>query len=67
LAIPGEAAEHTAALIGERGFGGSAPPFHVDGATVIGSDADFSDPQALNARFFSTVQILHDLKLVAGD
>ena len=51
----------------ERGFGGSAPLFHVDGTTVIGTDADFSDPQAPNGRFFSAMQILHDLKLVAGD
>jgi hypothetical protein len=51
----------------ERGFGGSAPLFHVDGTTVIGTDADFSDPQALNARFFSAMEILYDLKLVAGD
>ena len=51
----------------ERGFGGSAPLFHIDGTTVIGTDADFSEPGALNARFFSAVQILRDLKLVAGD
>jgi hypothetical protein len=51
----------------ERGFGGSAPLFHIDGTTIIGTDADFSDPGALNARFFSAVQILRDLKLVAGD
>jgi hypothetical protein len=50
----------------ERGFGGSAPLFHIDGATIIGTDADFSDPQALNARFFSAMRILHDLKLVDG-
>ena len=51
----------------ERGFGGSAPLFHLDGTTIICTDADFSDPGALNARFFSAVQILRDLKLVAGD
>jgi hypothetical protein len=51
----------------ERGFGGSAPLFHIDGITIIGTDADFSDPRALNARFFSAIQILRDLKLVAGD
>jgi hypothetical protein len=51
----------------ERGFGGSAPLFHIDGTTIIGTDADFSDPGALNARFFSAVQILRDLKLVVGD
>lgn len=51
----------------ERGFGGSAPLFHLDGTTIIGTDADFSEPGALNARFFSAVQILRDLKLVAGD
>ena len=50
----------------ERGFGGSAPLFHIDGTIVIGTDADFSGPGALNARFFSAVQILCDLKLVAG-
>ena len=51
----------------ERGFGGSAPLFHIDGTTVIGTDADFSEPGALNARFFSAVQILRDLTLIAGD
>jgi len=51
----------------ERGFGGSAPLFHLDGTTIIGTDADFSEPGALNARFFSAVQILRDLKLVAGN
>jgi hypothetical protein len=51
----------------ERGFGGSAPLLHIDGITIIGTDADFSDPGALNARFFSAVQILRDFKLVAGD
>lgn len=51
----------------ERGFGGSAPLLHIDGTTIIGTDADFSDPGALNARFFSAVQILRDLQLVAGD
>jgi hypothetical protein len=51
----------------ERGFGGSAPLFHIDGTTIIGTDADFSDPGALNGRFFSAVQILRDLMLVAGD
>jgi hypothetical protein len=51
----------------ERGFGGSAPLFQIDGTTIIGTDADFSDPQALNARFFSAIQILSDLGLVEGD
>jgi hypothetical protein len=48
----------------ERGFGGSAPLFHIDRTTIIGTDADFSEPGALNARFFSALQILRDLKLV---
>jgi hypothetical protein len=51
----------------ERGFGGSAPLLHIDGTTIIGTDADFSEPAALNARFFSAVQILLDLKLIGGD
>jgi hypothetical protein len=51
----------------ERRFGGSAPLFHIDGTTVIGTDANFSEPGALNARFSSAVQIARDLKLVAGD
>jgi hypothetical protein len=51
----------------ERGFGGSAPLFHIDGTTLIGTDADFSEPGALNARFLSALQILRDLKLVARD
>ena len=28
----------------ERGFGGSAPLFHVDGTTVIGTGTDYTDP-----------------------
>jgi hypothetical protein len=51
----------------DRGFGGSAPLFHIDGTTIIGTDADFSEPGALNARFFSALQILRDLRLVGGD
>jgi hypothetical protein len=34
----------------ERGFGGSAPLFHLDGTTVIGTGTDYTDPQALNPR-----------------
>jgi len=48
----------------ERGFGGSAPLFHVDGTTVIGTGTDYTDPRALNARLGSALQILSDLGLV---
>ncbi len=48
----------------ERGFGGSAPLFHVDGTTVIGTGTDYTDPRALNARLGSTLQILSDLGLL---
>jgi|PersoiStandDraft_1058852.scaffolds.fasta_scaffold138092_1 hypothetical protein len=47
----------------ERGFGGSAPLFHVDGTTVIGTGTDYTDPQALNSRLGSALQILSDLGL----
>jgi hypothetical protein len=48
----------------ERGFGGSAPLFHVDDATIIGTNTDYTDPRADNARFGSALQILTDLGLV---
>src|SRR5258708_31773991 len=51
----------------ERGFGGSAPLFHVDGSTIIGAGTDFTDPQALNPRFVSARQILSDLGLIIYD
>lgn len=51
----------------ERGFGGSAPLFHVDGAIIIGVGSDFTDPRAQNPRLGSALQILTDLGLVAYD
>lgn len=51
----------------ERGFGGSAPLFHVDGAAIIGTDSDYSDPRALNARLGSALRILVDLGLIYWD
>jgi hypothetical protein len=48
----------------ERGFGGSAPLFHVDGTTIIGAGTDFTDPRALNPRLGSALQILSDLGLI---
>jgi hypothetical protein len=51
----------------ERGFGGSAPLFHVDGTTVIGTGTDYTDPQALNPRLGSALQILSDLGLITYD
>jgi len=51
----------------ERGFGGGAPLFHVDGTTVIGTDTDFTDPQARNSRFWNALQILADLNLIVFD
>jgi hypothetical protein len=48
----------------ERGFGGSSPLFHVDGTTVIGTGADYTDPRALNPRLGSALQILSDLGLI---
>lgn len=51
----------------ERGFGGTAPLFHVDGATVIATDNDYIDPGAKNPRFGPALQILTDLKLITKD
>jgi hypothetical protein len=51
----------------ERGFGGGAPLFHVDGTIVVGSETDYIDPRAKNPRFWSALQILADLKLVVFD
>jgi hypothetical protein len=48
----------------ERGFGGNAPLFHVDGVTVIGTNTDYTDPRALNVRLRSALQILTDLGLI---
>jgi hypothetical protein len=48
----------------ERGFGGSAPLFHVDGSTIIGTEMGFDDPAALNPRLRSALQILSDLGLI---
>jgi hypothetical protein len=48
----------------ERGF--NAPLFHLDGTTIIGTDADYTEPGAPNGRFGSAIQILIDLAL-AGD
>src|SRR6185437_1664101 len=35
----------------ERGFGGSAPLFQVDGTTVIGTSTDYTDPRSTHPRF----------------
>ncbi|MCR6733397.1 MAG: hypothetical protein NVV83_04585 [Afipia sp.] len=51
----------------ERGFGGSAPLFHVDGTTIIGTNSDFTDPRALNPRLGSALQILTDIGLIIYD
>lgn len=51
----------------ERGFGGNAPLFHVDGLTVIGTNTDYTDPRALNVRLRSALQILTDLGLILWD
>jgi hypothetical protein len=51
----------------ERGFGGSAALFQIDGTTLVGTDADFSNPGAENPRFPSAVRILEDLGLIIED
>ena len=51
----------------ERGFGGSAPLFNVDGTTIIGTNTDYTDPRALNPRLRSALQILSDLGLLRWD
>ncbi len=51
----------------ERGFGGTAPLFQVDAATVIGTAADYTDPRSLNLRFDRAMQILDDLGFVEDD
>jgi hypothetical protein len=51
----------------ERGFGGSAPLFHVDGVAVIGTNVDYIDPRAPNARLRSALQILTDLGFITWD
>jgi hypothetical protein len=50
-----------------RGFGGSSSLFHVDGTTVIGTSAGYTDPRALNPRLRSTLQILYDIGLIDYD
>lgn len=51
----------------ERGFGGGAPLFHVDGTTVVGTEVDFINPEARNPRLRSALQILSDLGLLNYD
>lgn len=41
----------------------TAPLFHVDGAKVIGTSMEFSDPSVPNSRFNSAMRILLDLGL----
>lgn len=48
----------------ERGFGGAAPLFHVDGSRVVATEMDYTDPEAKNSRFWSALQILMDLGLI---
>jgi hypothetical protein len=47
----------------ERGFGGVAPLFHVDGNRIVATEMDYTDPRAKNPRFWPAMQILADLKL----
>ena len=51
----------------ERGFGGGAPLFNIDGATIIGTGVDFTHPSAFNGRLASALQILVDLGLIVRD
>lgn len=51
----------------ERGFGGTAPLFQVDGSTVIGTSVDYTDPRSTHPRFNRALQILEDLGLIEDD
>jgi hypothetical protein len=51
----------------ERGFGGTAPLFQIDGTTVIGTSIDYTDPRATHPRFGRALQILDDLGLIEDD
>lgn len=52
----------------ERGFGGAAPLFHVDGVRIVATEMDYTDPRAKNPRFWPALQILADLNLIVyGD
>ncbi|MGL3107254.1 hypothetical protein [Bradyrhizobium sp. BR 1432] len=52
----------------ERGFGGVAPLFHVDGTRVVATEMDYTNPRAKNPRFRPALRILADLKLIVeGD
>lgn len=51
----------------ERGFGGTAPLFQLDGTTVIGTSTDYADPQSPHPRFPRALQILEDLGLIEDD
>ena len=51
----------------DRGFGGSSPLFHLDNTTIIGTETDYSNLRALNARSPSAMQILLDLGLIIDD
>jgi hypothetical protein len=51
----------------ERGFGGNAPLFHIDGTTAIGTATDYTDPSPLSSRLPSALQIVTDLGLATYD
>lgn len=51
----------------ERGFGGVAPLFHVDGTRIVATETDYTDPRAKNPRFWRALQILADLNLIIWD
>lgn len=48
----------------ERGFGGVAPLFHVDGTKIVATERDYTNPRAKNPRFGPALQILADLNLI---
>lgn len=51
----------------ERGFGGGAPLFNVDGERVVGMGGEQLEVAPTNARFPNAMQILKDLGFVEAD
>jgi len=51
----------------ERGFGGTAPLFQLDGTTVIGTSTEYTNPRSPHPRFSRALQILDDLGFIEDD
>jgi hypothetical protein len=51
----------------QRGVGGTAPLFQIDGTTIISTSTDYTDPRSTHPRFGRALQISDDLGLIEDD